>query len=92
MLEANPFATLDQSGVGDLMKIAIERARGVKPEIKLGICGEHGGDPKSVAFCHGLGLDYVSLLAVPRAARAPRSRAGRAQRGGRRRSSRSAAS
>ena len=60
VLEDNPFATLDQSGVGDLMKLAIERARAVKPEIKLGICGEHGGDPKSVAFCHALGLDYVS--------------------------------
>ena len=60
VLEDNPFSTLDQSGVGDLMKLAIERARGVKPEIKLGICGEHGGDPKSVAFCHDLGLDYVS--------------------------------
>jgi pyruvate,orthophosphate dikinase len=48
------------SGVGDLMQIALERARGVKPDIKLGICGEHGGDPSSVAFCHELGLDYVS--------------------------------
>jgi pyruvate, orthophosphate dikinase len=60
VLEENPFQSLDQSGVGDLMQLGIERARGVKPEIKLGICGEHGGDPKSVAFCHGLGLDYVS--------------------------------
>ena len=51
---------LDQDGVGDLMRIAVERARGVKPELKLGICGEHGGEPRSVAFCHGLGLDYVS--------------------------------
>jgi pyruvate, orthophosphate dikinase len=60
VLEENPFQSLDRSGVGDLMQLGIERARGVKPEIKLGICGEHGGDPKSVAFCHGLGLDYVS--------------------------------
>jgi pyruvate,orthophosphate dikinase len=60
ILLANPFETLDQSGVGDLMRIAVERARGVKPEIKLGICGEHGGDARSVAFCHGLGLAYVS--------------------------------
>jgi pyruvate,orthophosphate dikinase len=60
VLEANPFETLDQSGVGDLMKIAVERARGVEPEIKLGICGEHGGDARSVAFCHELGLAYVS--------------------------------
>jgi pyruvate,orthophosphate dikinase len=60
ILLANPFETLDQSGVGDLMRIAVERARGVEPEIKLGICGEHGGDARSVAFCHGLGLAYVS--------------------------------
>jgi pyruvate, orthophosphate dikinase len=56
----NPFETLDESGVGDLMRLAVERARGVKPEVKLGICGEHGGDPASVAFCHELGLHYVS--------------------------------
>jgi pyruvate,orthophosphate dikinase len=60
ILVANPFETLDRSGVGDLMRIAVERARGVEPEIKLGICGEHGGDGRSVAFCHELGLDYVS--------------------------------
>jgi pyruvate, orthophosphate dikinase len=60
ILEADPFETLDQSGVGDLMAIAVERGRETKPEIKLGICGEHGGEPLSVAFCHRLGLDYVS--------------------------------
>jgi hypothetical protein len=60
ILDANPFETLDSSGVGDLMRIAVERAHGVKRDLKLGICGEHGGDPKSVAFCHELGLDYVS--------------------------------
>jgi pyruvate, orthophosphate dikinase len=60
VLEKNPFETLDVEGVGDLMKIAVERGRSTKPDIKLGICGEHGGDPKSVAFCHDLGLDYVS--------------------------------
>jgi pyruvate, orthophosphate dikinase len=60
VLERNPFETLDQSGVGDLMRIAVERGRGVKPDLKLGICGEHGGEPESVAFCHRLGLDYVS--------------------------------
>ena len=60
ILDANPFETLDESGVGDLMRIAVERARSVEPEIKLGICGEHGGDGRSVAFCHQLGLDYVS--------------------------------
>jgi pyruvate, orthophosphate dikinase len=60
VLERNPFETLDQGGVGDLMRIAVERGRGVKEELKLGICGEHGGEPESVAFCHRLGLDYVS--------------------------------
>jgi pyruvate, orthophosphate dikinase len=56
----NPFATIDQSGVGQLMKIAIEKGRTTRPDIKLGICGEHGGDPDSVKFCHALGLTYVS--------------------------------
>jgi pyruvate,orthophosphate dikinase len=60
VLERNPFETLDQSGVGELMAIAVERGRATKPDIKLGICGEHGGEPDSVAFCHRLGLDYVS--------------------------------
>ncbi len=60
VLKKNPFETLDVSGVGDLMRIAVERGRATKPHLKLGICGEHGGEPKSVAFCHELGLDYVS--------------------------------
>jgi pyruvate,orthophosphate dikinase len=60
VLERNPFEVLDESGVGDLMRIAVERGRRAKPDLKLGICGEHGGEPKSVAFCHTLGLDYVS--------------------------------
>src|SRR5437879_2235786 len=60
VLEHNPFETIDEDGVGDLMRIAVERARGVKEDLKLGICGEHGGDPRSVAFCHRIGLDYVS--------------------------------
>jgi pyruvate,orthophosphate dikinase len=60
VLERNPFEVLDVEGVGELMRIAVERGRGVKPELKLGICGEHGGEPRSVAFCHELGLDYVS--------------------------------
>ena len=53
-------ATLDQTGVGQLMQIAVEKGRSSRPKIKLGICGEHGGDPESVKFCHRLGLDYVS--------------------------------
>jgi pyruvate,orthophosphate dikinase len=60
VLRRNPFETLDQSGVGELMHIAVERGRGAKEELKLGICGEHGGEPESVGFCHRLGLDYVS--------------------------------
>ncbi len=60
VLERNPFEVLDREGVGDLMRIAVERGRSVDPELKLGICGEHGGEPRSVAFCHEIGLDYVS--------------------------------
>jgi pyruvate,orthophosphate dikinase len=60
VLDENPFETLDVAGVGELMRIAVERGRLAKPGLKLGICGEHGGEPKSVAFCHELGLDYVS--------------------------------
>jgi pyruvate,orthophosphate dikinase len=60
VLERNPFEVLDQDGVGELMRVAVERGRGVKQQLKIGICGEHGGEPRSVAFCHDLGLDYVS--------------------------------
>ena len=60
IVKNNPFATIDQSGVGALMEIAVERGRKTRPHIKLGICGEHGGDPASVKFCHKLGLTYVS--------------------------------
>jgi pyruvate, orthophosphate dikinase len=60
VLERNPFEALDQDGVGDLMRIGVERGRETKPEIKLGICGEHGGEPSSVEFCDRIGLDYVS--------------------------------
>jgi pyruvate, orthophosphate dikinase len=60
IVTSNPFASIDQEGVGELMKIARDRARKTRKGIKLGICGEHGGDPKSVKFCHAIGLDYVS--------------------------------
>jgi pyruvate,orthophosphate dikinase len=60
VLERNPFEVLDQDGVGDLMRIGVERGRETKPDLKLGICGEHGGEPSSVEFCHRIGLDYVS--------------------------------
>jgi pyruvate, orthophosphate dikinase len=60
IVKKNPFATIDQTGVGELMRIAVEKGRSTRPNIKLGICGEHGGDPESVKFCHRLGLNYVS--------------------------------
>jgi len=60
VIERNPFEVLDIDGVGGLMRIAVERGRSTNSSLKLGICGEHGGEPRSVAFCHGLGLDYVS--------------------------------
>jgi pyruvate,orthophosphate dikinase len=60
IIKQNPFATIDQSGVGALVKIAVEKGRQTRPDIKLGICGEHGGDPASVKFCHRTGLTYVS--------------------------------
>ena len=60
IVKANPFASIDETGVGALMKIAIEKGRQSRPDIKLGICGEHGGDPTSVTFCHNIGLTYVS--------------------------------
>jgi pyruvate,orthophosphate dikinase len=56
----DPFASLDQEGVGELIRIAAERGRQTRKDMKLGICGEHGGDPDSIAFCHRTGLDYVS--------------------------------
>ncbi|MHB1343420.1 MAG: putative PEP-binding protein, partial [Thermoleophilia bacterium] len=60
LLADNPFEKLDQGGVGQLVEMAAKKSRGVKPAIKLGICGEHGGEPSSVKFCHRIGLDYVS--------------------------------
>jgi pyruvate,orthophosphate dikinase len=60
IFKKNPFATLDQVGVGQLMRIAVEKGNATRPGIKLGICGEHGGDPDSVKFCDRLGLNYVS--------------------------------
>ena len=60
IFENDPFAKLDQSGVGMLMEMAVEKGKKVRPELHCGICGEHGGDPSSVEFCHKIGLDYVS--------------------------------
>jgi pyruvate,orthophosphate dikinase len=60
ILERNPFATIDQGGVGQLMEIGVKLGRQRRKGLEIGICGEHGGDPASIAFCHRLGLDYVS--------------------------------
>ena len=66
ILPGDPFESIDQDGVGQLMEIAVERGKKTRPDIKLGICGEHGGEPRSIAFCHKIGLNYVS--AAPRSA------------------------
>jgi pyruvate,orthophosphate dikinase len=60
ILPENPFATVDQGGVGKLMEMGVQLGRSTRPDLQVGICGEHGGDPKSIAFCHKIGLDYVS--------------------------------
>jgi pyruvate,orthophosphate dikinase len=60
ILPDNPFQTLDVGGVGQLVRTAVEKGRGARPGIKIGVCGEHGGDPASIEFCHRIGLDYVS--------------------------------
>ena len=60
ILDASPFQTIDSVGIGQLVKIAIDRGRGERAELGLGVCGEHGGDPKSIHFFHAVGLDYVS--------------------------------
>src|SRR5690606_37609238 len=82
IFENDPFVRLDQNGVGDLIRIADQRGRAAKPGLKMGICGEHGGDPSSLAFCEEVGLDYVSCspyrvpnarLAAAQAALAARS-------------------
>ncbi len=60
ILKIDPFVSIDREGVGEMMRIGVERGRKTRKGLKVGICGEHGGDPASVAFCHQLGLDYVS--------------------------------
>ena len=60
VFENDPFAKLDQTGVGQLMELAVKNGKTTRPELHCGICGEHGGDPSSVEFCHKIGLDYVS--------------------------------
>ena len=73
ILTENPFASIDAKGVGRLMRIALEGAREVKPDIETGVCGEHGGDPASIALCHEMGLELRQLLGLPH----PRGPAGR---------------
>ena len=60
IIAQNPFASIDQVGIGQLVKIGVEKGRSVKPKIKLGVCGEHGGDPESIKFFNDVGLNYVS--------------------------------
>jgi pyruvate,orthophosphate dikinase len=60
ILREDPFQIIDQDGVGEMMRMAMDRGRMTRPDMKLGICGEHGGDPTSVEYCHKIGLDYVS--------------------------------
>ena len=60
ILENDPFQTLDQTGVGQLVELGTKNGRGAREDLKVGICGEHGGDPASVHFCHNIGMDYVS--------------------------------
>jgi pyruvate, orthophosphate dikinase len=60
IVERSPFARIDEEGVGELVQTAVERGRAARPGLEVGICGEHGGDPDSISFCHSAGLDYVS--------------------------------
>ena len=60
ILEKDPFVSIDVDGIGALVRIGVEKGRATKPGLKIGICGEHGGDPASIRFCHEVGLDYVS--------------------------------
>jgi len=60
IIKKDPFETIDEKGVGELMSLCLQRARKTRPDIEIGICGEHGGDPESVKFCHKIGLNYVS--------------------------------
>ena len=76
IFENDPFAKLDQVGVGKLMKMAIELGKPVNPNLHVGICGEHGGDPSSVEFCNSIGLDYVPIARLA-AAQAAIAKAGK---------------
>ena len=84
LIEGDPFASLDTVGVGALIKMGVERGRAAKPDLKVGICGEHAGDPASIRFFDSIGLDYVSAVAVPGAGGSARCRTGDPRGGGRR--------
>jgi len=85
ILEKDPFQAIDRDGVGLLLKMAVEQGRATRPKLKVGICGEHGGEPSSVEFCHMIGLDYVSCspyrVPIARLAAAQAVAAGRAEKG-----------
>ena len=89
LLKRNPFETIDQTGVGELVKLAAQRGRAVRKDLKLGVCGEHGGDPESIRLFYEAGLDYVSCSPVPGSDRPPGAHAAQAvhRPGGRPRSS-----
>ena len=84
ILPANPFQTLDTDGVGGEMRMAVEKGRAARPDLEIGICGEHGGDPASIAFCDEIGLNYVSCspfrVPVARLAAAQAALSGAAER------------
>jgi pyruvate, orthophosphate dikinase len=86
ILETDPFASIDRDGVGELLRIGVTKGRATRPDLKVGICGEHGGDPRTIAFCHDLGLNYVSCspyrVPVARLAAAHAELAERARNGG----------
>ena len=77
IVDGSPFATIDQAGVGELVRIAVERGRRERPDLELGVCGEHGGDPESIRFFHDVGARLRELLAVPSADRSRGGRPGR---------------
>ena len=79
LIEKDPFVTIDAGGVGQLVEIGVQKGRSVKPKLKIGVCGEHGGDPQSIFFFHKVGLDYVSCSPVPGADRASRGGPGAAR-------------
>ncbi len=85
ILDKDPFQAIDRDGVGLLLKMAVEQGRAARPKLKVGICGEHGGEPSSVEFCHMIGLDYVSCspyrVPIARLAAAQAVAAGRAEKG-----------